>query len=206
MEVKILQDYRNLITGDTFKFNKDTNIIVGRNGSGKSSLLNLIRSHWEGHYMCRESDYKKYVQIEGLEEFGFFMDFNSESDGYNGKSFCDMDYLLADGSFGIKMMSRSTGQVQLATIEKIMRDAAKKWTESGKKGLIVLDEIDRGFDLYTQNALFSLMGVLASFARLIIVSHCQPFLENYPIVYDLGSRKHLDWSDYLKNQVTKGIL
>jgi ABC-type multidrug transport system ATPase subunit len=190
--IKIKKDYRGLKENEEFVFDKDITIIVGSNGSGKSSLINLLRSQWKGHYMGRidrKSDLDELCSVEGLDEFVHKYDYATDTDSLAGKSFVDMSYLTKDKGLGITVMRFSAGQTQLAQLNNIISKIATTYKE-GEKQLVIFDEPEKGLDLKTQ---YKFASAIRNFkpklnTTCIVITHSLPFLDSFGSVYDMDTR------------------
>jgi len=187
--VKFKKDYRTFKKDEIFEF-EDNTVIIGSNGSGKSSLLNLIRSSWPGHYMGRVSEWEDIVTVIIPESYTNFYDYHTEDDAANGKSFADMNYLL---DVGLGIMRASSGQAQLEQISQLLIKIAK---DKPIKGLVTFDEPESSLDLKTVIKLVQLLVVLnVKFKTdILMTTHSETLLRRlsriWP-VYDLDQKRYI---------------
>lgn len=176
----IEKDCRKFKAGTEIKLaTRDKGILYlcGANGSGKSTLLHIMRSKMDSlqkvnikiHDGCFNDKYKE-AAMEPIEMKGFDYDeaFYLDSVIDNPTSFMNA---ASAGAFilggGQASQFRSRGENSLIELELFRRKVESylidnygsigKWKESGKRGLVVLDEIDEGLDMRLQ---FRFNGIL----------------------------------------------
>lgn len=182
INIKILNSFNNLVEGTEYTFDFSDRfyyLIVGRNGCGKSSLLNSIRttkcdnadtklSDWDGKVGYVDiAKYKNNVNIDTDFEKIFFL--SSEfDDPLSLNNAASAQSFIANGGFAIRNKSNGEKSMQLLG----------RWINENEKGfnnktLIVLDEIDKGFDIRYQSRLLHLIGTLNEKhgVKCLVISH-----------------------------------
>lgn len=199
INIEILKSFNNLEKGSKYAFDFSDRfyyLIVGKNGCGKSSLLNSIRatkcnnadmklSDWERKLGYSEIiRYKDNVNIDTDFEKIFFL--SSEfDDPLSLNNAASAQSLIANGGFAVR--HNSNGEKSMQLLGKWIHENGKDFDD---KSLIVLDEIDKGFDITYQSRLLHLIGVLNEkygVNCLVISHHSLPILIA-DIVYDFESR------------------
>ena len=151
------------------------NYIVGSNGSGKSTILHAIRAHkdtlWENMSRGLQMDivrnhdldlYKAIFSIEGLDQFENVFCLDAVIDNPNHFANCTTATGLINGGglyYGQKsrgegnsfMLSKFVSEIAKITGAKINPETKKVENRPEKRQLIIIDEVDEGFDLHTQS-------------------------------------------------------
>lgn len=200
IEIEIKKEYRGLKEGEKFSFPEQVNLIVGSNGCSKSSLFNLIKSNWKGHYMGRVRDHEEIATVSGVDKYAWHYDYSDQTDSPQGMSFADMDYHL---KVGLSSMRSSSGQSQLLMIHH-MSEFVKKNKEKGR-GLVMLDEFEKGLDLKNQSLIDRLIKKISEDADVIIISHCFLLLMGTCAekVFDMEKREWKTTDEYAKAILSK---
>lgn len=166
---EIKKEYRNLKKGQIFTFDKPLTFICGSNGSGKTNLLTLIKSHWKSMFknaISRESNYTEYIDISGLEKFDIKLDFHPHLDSARGLGMCDMSMFIAMGGLTVG----SSGESNQRNIAKVLTVLQKN---PNVKKLILFDEVELGLDIHSQKQIGKLLFSLAkkTNSMFIVVTH-----------------------------------
>ncbi|MFA5053778.1 MAG: AAA family ATPase [Parcubacteria group bacterium] len=172
-------DYRVFKKGDTIEFLPGLNLLVGDQGSGKSSLLGLIRD------AAVKSRDKKVVSIEATETRVKFFDF--EKDNPRVKSH------MMDGDMGLFQMHgmfRSHGEVMRAILDSI--------PVSDEHAVYLMDEPDMGLSPRSVRKLVqTLSGLVASQHQVLAAVHNPILIESVERVYNLEAKTWMTGEAYL---------
>ncbi len=151
MKVRIIDNLHCLLGGSLFEFEKGKlNIILGRNGVGKSTLLNSIRGYVEP-ISTNDYDMPPYLrkklsksihieEAEGITWFGLTKD---------DDPCIAIDAYTFASKGGMELNRLSQGEKFFQMFLKIATDIKHATLQGSKTGLII-DEIDSHFDCYYQ--------------------------------------------------------
>ena len=201
MKITITKDFRGLKKDTIYSFIKnEINIIVGDNGSGKSSLLMALRNY----YKINSKNYmvSKLKDISVNETFDEAFAYDSYLDDPKGASMIDMDLFLMNG--GMQTLHKSNGETTFIKLVLMFKDVSKVY---GKDILIILDEPERGLSF--KNKLF-LIDIIKHInmrhkVTFIISTHDTMFMELNESMLNIENNKIVNELEYKKYLVKKLI-
>lgn len=164
--IKINHEYRRFKEGEEFNLDVSPShilVITGSNGLGKSSLLRGIRgikdslkdinrSDFDGMTIQANTlasmDFNANASIEGLDEFEEVYCLDRVTDDPNSfEAAATASGLIGGGGFYAGRMSG--GQKSIFMLHKFI-EKIEKIHKKGANSLVILDEVDSGFDIYNQ--------------------------------------------------------
>jgi predicted ATPase len=173
--IKFVKDWRCFKAGETFEFRPGLNLLVGDQGTGKSSLVEVIKSMANKKPGLRDEAIKQAVQleIEGSFPVGGF-DF--EKDNFRTQShFNDgIDYM-----FKVQVHFKSHGQTNWKILDALEHT----------KGLIYLDEPDMALSIRSIQKLRKKIAEVATDTQILAVVQNPLMMEGL----DVLSVEHRRW-------------
>lgn len=172
----LLEAYRD-IAPFSVTFRGGLNLIVGENGSGKSSML---------HLMSNPEESKKIKKLE-LNSAGFdFKFYDTEKNNPRIKSNFDNSK-----NIGLDLYSRfiSHGETMLPIITA---------SRSFKDLLLIIDEPEAGISLSNQKKILeALVTAVENGCQVIISTHSYVLINSVQDVFDMGSKTWMSSKEYL---------
>lgn len=199
VDIKFKSDFRKV-------FQKDEHInlelksgevltLVGNNGSGKSTMIDLIRAHKcdnNNSMSLNESnlkDIKEVVDFDTDFEKIYIVAPMGHDDPMSMMNTYDAVAYIELGGWTASRVSNG----QRHTIA--MANFVKKYkTEFDEKTLIIFDEVDTGFDLKSQALHAKLLGLMAakSGAAIVNVTHSMLVMKRSEKVWSMDDRNYVN--------------
>lgn len=205
LNIKIKEDFRTLKKDTEYKFdftNQDRYLIVGPNGCGKSTLINIIRSFQCDNASDSRQDKLGYAGISDMKDkaeidtdFEKFYFISSEfDDPLSLDNMATAEAAVMNGGFYRKR--KSNGERQLQNLGKWVQENQDNWNE---KCLLILDEADKGFDLRYQVGLHNMLINIPvrNNVKFLVVSHTLIPILLEDKVYAFQYRRMLSPSTYI---------
>jgi len=199
IKITMLKNYRTLKENEVFILDKNINLIVGDNGTGKSTLLSLLRSELIRNNKLKTGilymknvikNHQEICKIEGFDNYEKFYDFDTETDSGKGLAMSDMNLFLETD--GLAVGQKSSGEGQLYQMAKLVKHISKT-----SNNLILIDELDRGWSISNRR---KFINVLNKFIKkddmLLIVSHNEFLLNHVDSVLDMGRKEWIRPQEY----------
>ena len=210
-QVKVKYDKREVVRDFSFSFLKPVTLLLGANGSGKSSLLKAIAAiqHYEGSILIQGKELSDLKLIDRAKLIAYLPQSNpitfpiqvfeyimqarfpySGSFNYSKKDISRVDEVMVEldlTNFRSKYLSElSGGEVQRVQIAKMLaQDTA----------YLLFDEPFRNLDPYAVNSLLKLIGKLSKSDKKVIIATHRP--ELLPETTFIGLKNgHIVASDY----------
>ena len=185
-EIEFIKDWRCFKKGITFSFRAGVNLLVGDQGTGKSSIFQVISD------AAKPKSRLKVAKLKATR--GPVQSFDFENDNPRKKEFAG----ASNEAFQDRLYSRfvSHGQVNLKIIECLQELMDKEST------VIVMDEPDMALSIRSINFLVEIIKKLASKGHQIIVSaHNKQLIDSFEDVLSLEHGKWMNSGDFVADQL-----
>jgi predicted ATPase len=192
--VTFKEDFRNLKKGLSIDF-KPLTLLVGEQGSGKSSLLKLLS---ENDRKILKFDLSEETILKGIKTYFF------DTEKHNPRVRDMHEYTNINGTpkgigLGGKLSShfKSHGEV----LKSMTIDLLNKQTEPC---VLFLDEPESALSLKNQVKLFdSIQNVLNKGCQVIIATHCLTLIQKVGWVYDMEINQWVKSKHFIDNSFGK---
>lgn len=199
-EAKVLKDIRTFKTGFAIPFSTPITLLVGDNGCGKSTFLDMMREF----YGIKDTTYLKqdaqgYMEVSGDNKPKvMYFDFHG----------MDMKF---GGTFGPDMGAQIVAQ-RASSGQGLAYQLKSSGILSAKNSLLIMDEIGRGFSLRLQYVMTNLLEALAFKAQNQIVASTHSYRTmmladnpNLCRLYSIEHRKFMGAEEFLEAHL-KGVM
>jgi len=174
--LKLLKEFRNIKPFST-DFIDGINVVVGENGSGKSSLLGLLTNN----------SFKEIVKFNYVPNTTFRF-FDTEKENPRLK---DLESMGKNYGFGLASHFASHGEAMLPILQ-----AAKDF----KDILLIVDEPEAGLSLSNQKKIFNVFeSTIKKNCQVIVTTHSYVIIQSVPEVFNMDCLKWQSSKEYLKN-------
>jgi predicted ATPase len=198
--------------GLKIEFNEGVNVIVGENGSGKTSLFSLIKQYTgkpidklglcfseykteEEYFQNYQKEYKGYLKVDGVINYRNTIYFDAEKDNPvvaipqmlnpSDKSFINLTAEL------FWAQEESHGESMLPVVQYILKNA--------KNCTIFMDEPETALSLKNQFWLVHEMNRSAKEQnnQIIISTHAYGIIQHFYTIFDMETREWVERETYI---------
>lgn len=190
-KITINQEYRKIPKDFYLEFKNNLTVITGENGTGKSTLLDLIKQSSEKTKYS--ADFSNYTLDTTIDLIGNIEHLDSVNGLLKTLSYFDDDNM----DLQIQALKASSGEgllLQLADLNK--KDLNNK--------LLLLDEPERGLSIKQQLTLSKYMNFLINNfenLQIIVVTHGYGILATQEEIFSMNSLKYIKKDDFFINEV-----
>lgn len=201
MKITFNDNFRCFSKDETIELNKPLNFLVGDNGTGKSTILTLIRSHLKDKLSDSTKWHKDYTDTTIATftdfEYDLVVDYDISKDDPSTFGMASMDLFLEYGGVSAKGISSGQGQFQ-----QFFRVFDLILNNPGKRILVLLDEIDRPLSVKYKNKILELINRISSkeqFVTFVISSHNENIGNYVDEVFNVELRQYVNFYEYSFN-------
>lgn len=211
-EVQFKQDIRCFKAGDVVPLHGSVNVVVGANGCGKSTFVELVRSRFAAA-KARENSWRslRFSEAEAAKYLSFKMSY-SHIIGYDferdsGRGAPDLQFNKME--LQIYEMNHSHGEASLKTMEALIMPLARSIAARGEALSLWLDEPDANLSPRSAyNLVRSLREIVGMNHQVIVTAH-NPIVitgqipgefDGWDDVFDMETRRWTTPKAFLKAQ------
>lgn len=192
--ITFTEDWRCFKVGEAFAFSPGVNLLVGDQGSGKSSLMSAIRN---GAIKLKRHDFdyreKKVATVMSDDKPCRSFKFDFEKDNFRTKSCFDS----GSTAFHIQSMWKSHGEQNVAVLDNMAKS---------QNSVIIMDEPDMALSLRSIYRLMKMLDTLADNGNQIIAAVHNPLLiEHFPLVLSLEHRAWIPSDMFIESQTKEPV-
>jgi predicted ATPase len=185
--IRFKADYRCFEKGYKLTFKPGLNLLVGDQGSGKSSLLGLVRDLAAGD-PYKKKDAEKLVKV--VAERCIIRCFDFEKDNPRTKS-----YFGDNAMFQVLSMWKSHGETARAILSTLTK------VKDLSLSAFILDEPDTALSPRSCYELLKAFQVATKAgAQIVVAAHNPILIEGAPEVYSLEHREWMSGAEFLRRQ------
>jgi predicted ATPase len=182
------EDYRCFKKGESIEFREGINLLVGDQGSGKSTVIHVLQERPRNNPQQRD----KIITIDCPVPSSFFY-FDFEKDNPRTKNFCE-ETSASRFMFGANSRFKSHGE----TVNKLLSMLNQK---QEKPTLFLMDEPDAALSIRSCRKLANLLRTLSDQGHQLLVSAHSPILIGaLPEVYSLEHRQWMAGQKFIEFQ------
>lgn len=180
-EMRFKKDYRCFKRGRKLVFRPGVNLIVGEQGTGKSSVLGLIKD------LASERESKRTKElIAVVTDSCRLVSFDFEKDSPRTKSYFEEGF--SQMQFQIVSLTKSHGQTVNELLRQLVGSLSKK---RGEKVLVLLDEPDMALSPRSAHQLARQLAEIAKQGHQVIAAVHNPIV--IAAFEDVFSLEHKKW-------------
>jgi energy-coupling factor transporter ATP-binding protein EcfA2 len=177
-KITFIKNWRTFKKDECYILDHNINVLVGDQGSGKSSLLKLINeSSIERHYL-----YEQKVEIILIDELVSSVVYYFDSEHMNSR----VKSKIKSGADMAAIMS-SHGQVQNSILTKI---------KNIQNSIILIDEPETSLSIKSTINLIKLLDNLSKNNQIIISTHHPLIISHFNVVLSVEHKKWLSSEDF----------
>lgn len=199
-EVKFKCDFRDFKKGDTYNFSDKVTIIAGDNGSGKSSLIGLVRSYFEKDSLkgFSRSLANEVATYKG-DNTKTMMMIDLANESLKSQHYIEDDY----ATLHLSCMQHSSGQASMLELSSKL--------DQLDVDLLIFDEPERGLSLGRQHVVAYLISEWIKTnptSQVIIVTHSNIIMnaiESLGKLYVMPTFRSMKAKDYQDKVETHGL-
>jgi predicted ATPase len=197
--IKFLKDHRSFKTGEVIRLDGHTTILVGDQGTGKSTLLELISEALVPDAFNRFSGVAEIAVDEPVT--ALYHDY--EKGNVRGGAAFGMGG-IDDMGVEIQMLRASHGQAAAFATRYLFDKLKKETDKSGLPGMLILDEPDASLSVRTAVALGRAIKHIGDMGHYVIASVHSMTVMGIAAkqVYDVELRKYVTPEEFLDRMMT----
>jgi predicted ATP-dependent endonuclease of OLD family len=194
-KIKFNEKFRCFNVGDEISFEKNMMLLVGNNGTGKSTILDILRCHFQikDHTYLKTDGIDKYVSISMSEKVPskiLYFDFHSSDSKFSGSLSNDI----------VSQMQAQRTSSGLGILTQFAKTGIKEYENS----ILILDEPCRGLSPFWQERMKNLIFNLSFKNQLIVSTHSERIMsETFATIFSVEHKKaFLTVDDFLESHLS----